>query len=440
MRGARPVSLPAAAILASGLLFASSAAFAQMGMGSGTQTEGQSQANAPTRKTPAMRERVYAKLAEAQECSEMDDIECAQERLAEVREMKDLNSYETAQMWNFYAFIYFGQDNYREAIRAYEMVLQQPDLPLGMETTTMFTLCQLYFQEERYDDSLGMLDRWFGVSENPGPDPYILRAQIFYQLERFREGIEPVNSAIDVAQTQGKQIQENWYRLLNVFYYELEDYPNVIRVLRTIIDTWPKREYFLQLSAMYGQENDTDAQLGLYEVAHEAGWLTRSNELVQLSQLLLQAEAPVKAAKILEAGLDDGVIESTENNWRVLAQSWQLAQEDQKAIAPLTRAAGLADDGELNVRLAQSYQNLTQWENCAEAARDGLRKGDLRRDDQANMILGACLFEQKNYGAARTAFSNAAEDTRSRTGARSWIQYVNAEEQREEQLAAALAR
>ena len=236
MRGARSVSLPAAAILASGLLFASSAAFAQMGMGSGTQAEGQSQANAPTRKTPAMRERVYAKLAEAQECSEMDDIECAQEHLADVREMKDLNSYETAQMWNFYAFIYFGQDNYREAIRAYEMVLQQPDLPLGMETTTMFTLCQLYFQEERYDDSLGMLDRWFGVSENPGPDPYILRAQIFYQLERFREGIEPVNSAIDVAQTQGKQIQENWYRLLNVFYYELEDYPNVIRVLRIIIE------------------------------------------------------------------------------------------------------------------------------------------------------------------------------------------------------------
>ena len=61
--------------------------------------------------------------------------------------MSNLNSYEVAQMWNFYAFIYFSQDNYREATRAYENVLQQPELPLGLETTTMFTLTQLYFQE-----------------------------------------------------------------------------------------------------------------------------------------------------------------------------------------------------------------------------------------------------------------------------------------------------
>lgn len=437
MRGVRLVSV--SAVLVSSLLFASGA-FSQ-GMGSGTQAgEEQSQANTPTRRTPAMRERVYQRLAEAQECAEMDDIECAQELLARVREMRDLNSYETAQMWNFYAFIYFGQDNYAEAIRAYEMVLEQADLPLGMETTTRFTLCQLYFQQERYQESLDMLDSWFVVAENPGPDPYILRAQLFYQMQRYREGIEPVLTALDVARVQGTELQENWYRLLNVFYYELEDYPNVIDVLRTMIETWPKREYFVQLSAMYGQEGEDIAQLGLYELAFEAGWLARGNELVQLSQLLLQADAPIKAAKIMEAGLSSGDIESNETNWRILAQAWQLAQEDERSIEPMTRAANLSDNGELNVRLAQSYQNLTEWEDCVEAAREGLQKGDLRRTDQANMILGACLFELKEYGAARTAFNSAAEDSRSRVGAESWILYVDAEEDREQQLAAALGR
>ena len=52
------------------------------GMGGGGE---ESQANAQTRRTPAMRERVYTRLAEAQECAEMDDIECAQERLAHPR-------------------------------------------------------------------------------------------------------------------------------------------------------------------------------------------------------------------------------------------------------------------------------------------------------------------------------------------------------------------
>jgi tetratricopeptide (TPR) repeat protein len=387
-----------------------------------------------------MRERVYNRLSEAQACAEMDDIACAQRLLAEVRAMDGLNSYEIAQMWNFYAFIYISQDNFREAIQAYEMVLQQPDLPLGMETSTRYTLTQLYFQEERYEDSLSMLDTWFALEPTPAPDAYILRAQLFYSLERFREGIEPVQTALRVAEERGRPAQENWYRLLNVFHYELEDYPNVIEVLRTLINGWPKREYFIQLAAMLGQEGDDTGQLALYETAYEAGWLTRGNELVQLSQLLLSADIPVKSAKIMQEGLDAGTIESTETNWRILAQAWQLAQEDEQAIPAMTRAASLADNGEIDIRLAQSFQNLARYEECAETARTAIRKGDLRREDQANMILGACLFELKEYPAARTAFQTAAADNRSRTNAQSWIEYVNVEEDREQQLQAALRR
>jgi len=435
LRAAR-LFLAAIAILGAGLVVGASPVFAQ-----GTQAaEGESAANEPTRKTPAMRERVYTRLSEAQACAEMDDIQCAMRLLTEVREMQGLNSYETAQLWNFYAFIYFGQENYREAIQAYLQVLQQPDLPLGMETTTRFTLCQLYFQQEQYQESLNMLDSWFALADNPNPDAYILRAQIFYALEQYRNGIEPVQQGIRVAQEQGRAVQENWYRLLNVFYYELEDYPNVIETLRTLIQSWPKREYFIQLSAMYGQEGNEVAQLALWETTYEAGWLTRSNELVQLAQLLLGADIPVKAAKIMQAGLDDGTIESTETNWRVLSQAWQLAQEDEKAIPAMTRAAALAEDGEIDLRLAQSYQNLARYEECVETARTAIRKGDLRREDQANMILGACLFELKQYGQARTAFQAAAQDSRSRTNAQSWLDYVNVEEDREQQLQAALRR
>ena len=285
-----------------------------------------------------------------------------------------------------------------------------------------------------------MIDRWFALTPTPSPDPYILKAQIFYSLERFREGIEPTRTAIQIAMDQDRELRENWYRLLNVFYYELEDFPNVIEVLTTMIEMWPKREYFIQLSAMYGQEGDEGRQLALFETAYEAGWLARSSEIVNLSQLLLQADIPYKAAKILEKGLEDGIVESTEGNWRVLAQAWQLAQEDEEAIPALSRAAGLADDGVLDVRLAQSHQNLAQWQDCVDAARSGMRKGDLRRPDQANMILGACLFELGEFDAARNAFEDAEKDSRSRTGAQSWIQYVDAEENRERQREQALRR
>ncbi|NNC65296.1 MAG: tetratricopeptide repeat protein [Gammaproteobacteria bacterium] len=423
-------------IAAGALLLGTTTAFAQ----GSEEAEGQSAAAQETRKTPAMRERVYQRLSEAQACAEMDDIPCAMELLTEVREMQGLNSYEIAQMWNFYAFIYIGQDDFPEAIRSYEMVLEQADLPLGMETSTRFTLCQLYFQQERYRDSLSMLDTWFALTPTPNPDAYILKAQIFYSLEEFTNGIPAVLDGIRVAEEMERTIQENWYRLLNVFYYELEDYPNVINTLRTLIETWPNREYFVQLSAMYGQEGDELRQLALWETAFEAGWLSRSNELVQLAQLLLGADIPVKSALIMADGLESGTIESTETNWRILAQSWQLAQEDELAIPAMIRAADLTETGEIDLRLAQSYQNLARYDECVTSARDALRKGDLRREDQANLILGACLFELKEYGQARTAFELAADDNRSASSARSWIDYVNLEEDRERQLQAALNR
>ena len=422
---------------ASAAILAAPSTYSQ-GTGGGMQGEEESRANAQTRRTPAMRERVYTRLAEAQECAEMGDIECAQQRLAQVREMDDLNSYEIAQMWQFHAYIHFAQENYPEVIRAYEMVLEQPDLPLGMETTTAYSLCQLYFQEERPEDALAILDRWFSIAEDPGPDPYALRAQIFYSLERYEDGIEPIETAIRLNRALEQAPRENWYRLLNFFHYELEDYPNVIDVLRTMIDFWPKREYFIQLAAMYGQQGNDIAQLALYQIAHEAGWLTRSNELIQMAQLLLQADIPVQAAKIMQAGLEDGMIESTARNWQLLAQSWQLAQEDGRAVPALIHAADLAEDGSIHISLAQAYQHLYEWENCVDSAREGIRKGDLRREDQAYMILGTCLFEQKEYYAARVAFGEAAQDERSRANADSWIKYVNSEQARDEELEAAI--
>ena len=55
-------------------------------------------------------------------------------------------------MWNFYAYTHMDQENYLEAIESYQMVLEQPDLPLGLETGTLYTLVQLYMQQELYPE------------------------------------------------------------------------------------------------------------------------------------------------------------------------------------------------------------------------------------------------------------------------------------------------
>ena len=98
----------------------------------------------------------------------------------------------------------------------------------------------------------------------------------------------------------------------------------------------------------------------------------------------------------------------------------------------------MAEDGELDIMLAQSYMNLDQLDAAAKAARAGIRKGKLRREDQAYVMLGQILFNMEAFEDSRQAFQQAQADARSRKLAAQWLRYITAEVERKAQLEAAL--
>jgi uncharacterized protein HemY len=98
------------------------------------------------------------------------------------------------------------------------------------------------------------------------------------------------------------------------------------------------------------------------------------------------------------------VISSTYDHWRLLSQAWTLAKEDEKAVPALTRAAGLSENGELDIILGQTYMNLEQWDAAVQALRTGISKGGLDRPDQAQVMLGQSFFNMNAFDEAREAF------------------------------------
>ncbi len=391
-----------------------------------------------TKKASAMSEKVYRKIAEAQELVDAENFTEALNVLGEVKAMKKLSPYETAQLWNFYGFVYFSQDDLDKSIEAYQTVLKQPDIPDGMRLQTMYTLAQLYYSQERYQKAVDLVNEWLKEAENPGYAPFELLATGYYQLERYSDMIAPIKKAMEIAKQRDKPIKENWWLLLRVAYYELNDLAKVRDVLEVLVVNWPKKEYWTQLSAMYGELDDENKQLAAYVSAYDQGLLTKSSELIQLSQLYMQAQIPYKAARVIEKGFADGIIEHKSANYRLLSQAWQLAQNDIKAIPALQKAAEMQDDGELDVRLAQSYLNLGKFKECIESAKSGLKKGDLKHEGTAETILGTCYFELGNYRDAKAAFKKVEKVKGSEKQARTWLRYIESEESRQRQLAESL--
>ncbi|MGI9309280.1 MAG: hypothetical protein ACR2P6_08455, partial [Gammaproteobacteria bacterium] len=415
----------AAGLLALILAFGFGPAIAQEG---GAQ-EGE-QAEEKTKRTGSMSERVYKRLAEAQQMADEENFNGAVAKLNEVKAMAKLSDYEKAQLYTFFGFIYYNQERYKDSISAYKTVLEQPDLPEGLRVSTTYTLAQLYFTVEDYDNAIRQITDWMKVANNPGPDPYVLLASAYYSKEQYQQMIEPLESALRIAKERDIAPKEQWYLLQRVAYWELKNNRKVRDILETLVVGWPKKEYWTQLSAMYGELEQEKKQLAAYEAAYDQGLLERSGELIQLAQLFMAADAPYKGARVLEKGMEAEQVEKDAKNQKLLAQAWSMAREDSKAIPALQAAAKLSSDGELDVRLAQTYLNLSRYDECIKAARAGLNKGSLKRADTANMVLGMCLYDSGSLGSAKKAFRQAAKDKRSASGASSWIQYIEGEEER----------
>ncbi|NNE37694.1 MAG: hypothetical protein HKN08_05260 [Gammaproteobacteria bacterium] len=227
--------------------------------------------------------------------------------------------------------------------------------------------------------------------------------------------------------------------LLQNIYLQVDDYPKMIEILRELVVLYPKAEHWRSLSAAYSELEQYEKQMAILEMLYESGNLDNGRSQMNLANLYLMHEAPYKAATLIDKGMEEGKIEEEERNLQLLAQSWQQSQEMQESLEPLVKATKIAEDGNLHVRLAQSYINLDMYEEAVAALQEGLRKGGIDRPDQANLMLGMAHFELLKYDAAIAAFTNAGKDKRSTKASEDWIKYAKSEQSRKQQIEASFA-
>jgi len=383
-----------------------------------------------TRSTHAMRQKVFEKLSRAQTDADAGDFTAAFEALDHVVGMKDRTPYETAQLYTTMGYARFLQGRMEESIQAYKTVLQQPDLPQALTVSTLFTVAQLQFQQGNHADAIAHLERWFTLAENPGPEPYLLLAQAHAQQQEFQAAAEALDAALRIARERNQSIPESWLALQRSVYHELGDNARLREVLEILVARFPQRAYWLHLASVYGDLGLEERQLAAYEIAFEAGYLDRSDEVVLLAQLLLQAQVPYRAAQILESGMEQGTVERSVDTYRLLSQAWLLAREDRRSIEILQRASELSQDGEIDARLAQSHANLRQWEDAAQAARRALDKG-VQDTSEVHLLLGTALFELGRLGDSLNAFQQAEHTPQTQERARQWIAYITREQERQ---------
>ena len=385
-----------------------------------------------TKKTVAMSERVYKVLQQVRQHMEDGQHEQAHQLLAETALLPKISAYEAAQIHNLDGYAWYLQQQYQNAIVSYQKVIAQEDLPEALLQSTVSTLARLHFAVEDYRKALDMALRFTQLVSEPDSDAYMIIGQSRYQLQQYRQAIEPIRKALALQRDQGIQPEENQLLLLRAIHHELDDRPATLRVLEDLARLYPDVSYIMAIAGIYGDMEQTERQLILTEAVYEQGMLDSGQHVLNLVSLYLLHGLPYKAALVMERELGAGIIESNERNLVLLSQAWHQARETEKSMPPLQRAAEYADSGKLYLRLGQLHSNLEQWREAAAAIRLALQKGGIKDAAKARLMLGVALFNDNNFQDAAATFRQLQQDGQGNKVAAQWLEYMQSEQRRRE--------
>ena len=413
--------------------------------------------------------KVYEALEEVDEAGEpKPDMETVLSVLTELRNNKDeLKSYDRSVMWNAWAYVYMTDGKYPQAMDAYTKLMNEPEVTIGLRNGAILALAQLNLAQENYQKGIQLILQWMDEVETVTAQSWSLLGQAYFATNNYRKSMSSLETAISLAEEEGYKPKESWYQLLAGCISELKEEigekESLLRqrdIFEILVNLYPKKLYFIQLGGVYGQLGRERDYMITLKAAYQKDFLDKESEYLALAQLLLLNKNPYWAAEVLVSGqqkivttvetvVDEvtkeetkiektgPVVRDTEKNLKTLADAWRMAQEIDKAIPILERAAKMSKDGKSYVLLGNLYLSEDKVQDAVSAIKKGLEKGKIKDLSQVYLTLGQAHFELEEFDEAKKNFRIAARDKKKKikTQANNWIKYTENEEIRVKNLA-----
>jgi hypothetical protein len=378
----------------------------------------QEQQSRKTKRVGSMSEKVAKKLGEAQELIEVEQIQEGIEILNEILSSKRLSDYERAQVYYFLAYTAYLREDYKKAINFYKRVLSEEAVPEGLLSAARFTIAQLWFQLEDWDQAISAVDDLLATEESPRPDLYILKGSALYQLKKYEELIPVIQSAIDLAESRNafriEQLQKNIKSTAD---------ENGIRYLRREEEDKNEIDYFRfatqveaelkeDLSKTRKAEQKTEIQLAIDNVKKSASNLTigptKENWWLLLRAAYFELDNIPKVRYVLERLLIEW---SKKEYWTQLAAIYGQDELEEKQISAYATAyqEGFLEKSNEYVQMAQLYLSKEVPHKAAVVLQTGFDEGIVDKEVKNWRLLSQAWFLAQEDQMAIIALREAAK-------------------------------
>ena len=382
--------------------------------------------------------------------AETEDLVKAKNVLNRMQSDQGLTESDKAQMYYYFAYIDSINEDLKSAKRNYIKFLSIEDADPRLKSNVISMLGQLSYSEGNYKTAIDYMEQWISMEANPSSLGFDIIAASYWQLKDKKKALKFSERALCVAKANKSKPKESTYNLLIALYNENQRIKDMLPLFEELVRFYPKKRYWTQLSGVYGELKEEKKQLSSLEAAHDQRLLDKETEYVSLYQLLMRAEAPLKAARVMQYGIEKEFVKEDEKHLKYLAQGWHMAQELDKAEPVYEKAAIKSEEGELYVFLGQIYLATDRYKKAKQALQLGLKKGKLKDPVTVNILLGQVAYELQDFEDATKFFRTAIDrlsdikikdkearekkQDKLRTQALNWLTYTEKEKKRVEML------
>jgi tetratricopeptide (TPR) repeat protein len=354
-------------------------------------------------------------------------------KLREADAVGDKTPFEQFKINEVFAWAYINQKKYGDAAAIYEKMLNSGFVSDADADQYTKQIAQMYLQTKNNAKAMEYLQRW--LKSHPGDaDMTAILGQLQYQSGQLKQSMSTFGGLVSAVEKAGQRPKEDWLKFMYRVSYQLSGNSNALdqstlSVVEKLLRYYPSEAYWTaMLAGLKQQQNSDPVRFQLDRLMLAVGALKDPGEFIEMAQLANNFGYPGEALSVLDTGYARGVIGAgagKDREDRLKASIQKLADADKLALSALDKKARAAATGQDDAVLGEAYMGYARYPEAIEALERGIKKGDLKKPDQAQIALGIAYLRSGQADKAKAAFKQVPSDSEIGRIASLWVLHAS---------------
>jgi tetratricopeptide (TPR) repeat protein len=241
--------------------------------------------------------------------------------------------------------------------------------------------------------------------------------QSYYLKGDYKGTVKFLQPVIDADIKAGKAPKDTELQILMSSCEKLDDNDCQTKSLERLVTYYPKPDYWKGL--LYSLRSDHNLtqsdrnSLELFRLMSEVDVLQHGEDYTEMAQIAMDQGSPGEAQRILEKGFQKNVFPDQRNkdkNTRLLEAAKKAAATDRAQLPQLEKDADASPTGDKAIGVGRAYLGYGQYDKAIELLSKGIKKGSLKSDAEAHLLLGIAQLKAGHKEDAVKAFKAVKGD------------------------------